>query len=96
MNIESRLPVVGSLFFVQKLLISCLTYDILFEKEGEIVALKSNGDKEHVHLIITKEQKEVLQKEADRMSISLSAYIRLIIANWIQRRKKNGNDLRDL
>lgn len=60
------------------------------------MALKSNGDKEHVHLIITKEQKEVLQKEADHMSISLSAYIRLIIANWIQRRKKNGNDLRDL
>lgn len=60
------------------------------------MALKSNGDKEHVHLIITKDQKEALQKEADRMSISLSACIRLIIANWIQRRKKNGNDLRDL
>lgn len=65
-------------------------------KEGEKVALKSNGDKEHVHLIITKDQKEALQKEADRMSISLSACIRLIIANWIQRRKKNGNDLRDI
>lgn len=86
----------GSLFFVHKLLISCLTFDILFVKEGEKVALKSNGDKEHVHLIITKDQKEALQKEADRMSISLSACIRLIIANWIQRRKKNGNDLRDL
>lgn len=86
----------GSLFFVHKLLISCLTYDILFVKEGEKVALKSNGDKEHVHLIITKDQKEALQKEADRMSISLSACIRLIIANWIQRRKKNGNDLRDI
>ena len=77
-------------------MISCLTYDILFVKEGEKVALKSNGDKEHVHLIITKDQKEALQKEADRMSISLSACIRLIIANWIQRRKKNGNDLRDI
>ena len=52
------------------------------------MALKENGDKVKVCVILTKDQKERLDAQAERYGIGISAMARMAIAEWLENREK--------
>lgn len=48
------------------------------------MALRENGDKVITSVILTKQQKQKLDEQAERLGIGISALIRLAVARWLE------------
>lgn len=50
------------------------------------MALRDDGDKVKVNIILTKTQKKALESAAAKYSIGVSTLVRQIIAEWLDRK----------
>lgn len=59
------------------------------EKDNEM-ALKENGDKMHVHVILDKRINAFVEAQAAKIGLNRSAYIRMLLAKEAEKEEREG------
>lgn len=54
------------------------------------MALKENGDKMHVHVILDKRINAFVEAQASKMGLNRSAYIRMLLAKEAEKEEREG------